>query len=66
MEQMRAFNAVDFDDLMIRSMDALRVPEVAERWSRRYRYIMVDEYQDTSTDQLDLLRFSQGTTISVS
>ena len=60
MEQMRAFNAVDFDDLMIRSMDALRVPEVAERWSRRYRYIMVDEYQDTSTDQLDLLKVLAG------
>ena len=60
MEQMRAFNAVDFDDLMIKSMDALRVPEVAERWSRRYRFIMVDEYQDTSTDQLDLLKVLAG------
>ena len=55
-EQMRAYNAVDFDDLLLRSMSALEDPAVRDRWSRRYDHMLVDEYQDTSPDQLELLQ----------
>lgn len=55
LEQMQMFNAVDFDDLLLRACDLMDIPEVRARWSQRYHYIMVDEYQDTSPDQLRLL-----------
>jgi superfamily I DNA/RNA helicase len=58
--EMRAFNAVDFDDLLLRSMDVLLIPEVGERWSKKFDYILVDEYQDTSSDQLAMLKILAG------
>ncbi|OGR13740.1 MAG: hypothetical protein A2341_20525 [Deltaproteobacteria bacterium RIFOXYB12_FULL_58_9] len=58
--QMLAFNAVDFDDLILKAQDALDVPEVRERWSQRFHYLLVDEYQDTSPDQLALLKALAG------
>jgi superfamily I DNA/RNA helicase len=53
---MRAYNAVDFDDLLLRAMSALENAAVRARWSERYDYLLVDEYQDTSPDQLELLQ----------
>lgn len=60
-EQMRAFNAIDFDDLLLLAQDVLQVPEIRERWSQRFDQILVDEYQDTSPDQLELVRVLSGT-----
>jgi DNA helicase II / ATP-dependent DNA helicase PcrA len=49
--------AVDFDDLLLRSARLLREStDVRERWRARFRYIHVDEYQDTNRVQYDLLR----------
>ncbi len=49
--------AVDFDDLLLRSARLLReVPEVRERWRKRFAYLHVDEYQDTNRVQYELLR----------
>ncbi len=59
-EQMKAFCAIDFDDLILRTQDLLQLPDVRERWRRRYAYLLVDEYQDTSPDQLDLVRVLAG------
>ncbi len=59
-EQMQAYNAVDFDDLLLRSVQALRQDEVKGRWAGRFDYILVDEYQDTSPDQLELLQALAG------
>ncbi|MDX6695084.1 MAG: ATP-dependent helicase UvrD/PcrA [Blastocatellia bacterium] len=51
-------NALDFDDLMIKTVQLLRrVPEVRERYNDKFRYILVDEYQDTNTLQFALIRF---------
>jgi DNA helicase-2/ATP-dependent DNA helicase PcrA len=50
-------NAVDFDDLLMLTVDVLqRFPEAREKWSKSFRYIMVDEYQDTNHAQYVLLK----------
>src|SRR5881398_3021058 len=50
-------NAVDFDDLLMLTVDVLeRFPEAREKWSSGFRYILVDEYQDTNHAQYRLLQ----------
>jgi DNA helicase II / ATP-dependent DNA helicase PcrA len=52
-----ASNAVDFDDLLMLTVDVLqRFPEAREQWARSFRYILVDEYQDTNHAQYVLLK----------
>jgi DNA helicase II / ATP-dependent DNA helicase PcrA len=54
-------NALDFDDLLLRTVRFLReVPAVREKWQARFHYIHVDEYQDTNRVQYDLLRLLVG------
>ncbi len=54
---LKAQGAVDFDDLIVfPSRIFEKHPEVKEQFAKRFRYIMVDEYQDTNKAQLDLLR----------
>ena len=50
-------NALDFDDLIVKTVELFnRCPEVLEGYQERFRYIMVDEYQDTNTAQFELVR----------
>jgi len=57
-ERLRIANALDFDDLLIKTVKLLRVsPEVREKYNDRYKYILVDEYQDTNSLQLALIMF---------
>src|SRR6266542_3457009 len=50
-------NAVDFDDLLMLTVDVLeRFPDALERWQKAFRYILVDEYQDTNHAQYRLLQ----------
>jgi DNA helicase II / ATP-dependent DNA helicase PcrA len=52
-----AANAVDFDDLLMLTVDVVeRFPEAKERWQKAFRYILVDEYQDTNHAQYRLLQ----------
>src|SRR5437762_161591 len=52
-----ASNAVDFDDLLMLTVDVLeRFPEAREKWQKAFRYILVDEYQDTNHAQYRLLQ----------
>ncbi|MEU6129307.1 UvrD-helicase domain-containing protein [Saccharopolyspora sp. NPDC047091] len=54
--------AVDFDDLIMRTVDLLRGhPDIAEHYRRRFRHVMVDEYQDTNHAQYALVRELVGT-----
>src|SRR6266487_2220154 len=56
-ERLRANNALDFDDLLIKAVRLLRqVSEVREKYNNKFRYILVDEYQDTNTLQFGLIR----------
>jgi ATP-dependent DNA helicase UvrD/PcrA len=56
-ERLHKNNALDFDDLLIKTVRLLRdVPEVRERYNDRYRYLLVDEYQDTNQLQFGLIR----------
>src|ERR687884_580417 len=50
-------NAVDFDDMLYLTVDVLeRFPEAREKWQKAFRYILVDEYQDTNHAQYQLLQ----------
>ena len=55
-KQMRANNALDFDDLLMKTVELFQTQlEVLEYYQDRFRYIMVDEYQDTNTVQFKLI-----------
>ena len=59
--QLKLLNAVDFDDLLILACKVLREnPDVRLRWQGRYHYIMVDEFQDTNSLQMELLKYVVG------
>ena len=55
-KQMRANNALDFDDLLLKAVQLFQTqPEVLDYYQERFRYIMIDEYQDTNTVQFQLV-----------
>ncbi len=55
-ERLQGNNALDFDDLLIKTVRLLRhVPEVREKYNNKFRYILVDEYQDTNSLQFALV-----------
>lgn len=54
--QLRKNNALDFDDLIMKTVELFRnCPDVLDDYQERFRYIMVDEYQDTNTAQFQLV-----------
>ncbi len=56
-KRMHSNNALDFDDLLYKTVQLFQdYPEVLERYQERFRYIMVDEYQDTNQIQFLLVR----------
>ena len=60
-KRMRASNALDFDDLIMRTVELLADnPLIAEHYHRRFRHILVDEYQDTNHAQYVLVRALVG------
>lgn len=59
--QLKANNALDFDDLLVKTVQLLETQsDVLEYYQERFRYIMVDEYQDTNTVQFRLVRLLAG------
>ncbi len=58
---LRKNGALDFDDLLLRAVEVLRsFDEARGAWQQRFRYLHVDEYQDTNRVQYDLLRLLAG------
>ena len=54
-------NALDFDDLIVKTIELFKAcPEVLNNYQERFRYISVDEYQDTNTAQFELVRLLAG------
>ncbi len=65
-KSLRIFNAVDFDDLIGLPIDIFDLhPEVAAEWRERYRYIMIDEFQDTSLQQYKMMRHISARNVCV-
>jgi DNA helicase-2/ATP-dependent DNA helicase PcrA len=59
--ELRKNNALDFDDLLLEAARLLKVSgEVRERYQHRYRYLLVDEYQDTNRPQYELMKLLAG------
>src|SRR5215813_8384760 len=55
-ERLHTNNALDFDDLMIKTVRLLRnAPEIRDKYNKKFRYILVDEYQDTNALQFSLV-----------
>lgn len=60
-EELRKNNALDFDDLIFKTVDLFRTSkEVLEYYQQRFCYILVDEYQDTNTAQFQLISLLAG------
>jgi DNA helicase-2/ATP-dependent DNA helicase PcrA len=60
-KELRQNNALDFDDLLLEAVRLLKSSgEVRERYNRRYRYLMIDEYQDTNRPQYELMKLLAG------
>ena len=56
-ETLQKNNALDFDDIIVKTVELLRsCPEVLDSYQERFRYIMVDEYQDTNIAQFELVK----------
>jgi DNA helicase-2/ATP-dependent DNA helicase PcrA len=57
-ERLKNANALDFDDLLIKTVELLgRSPEVREKYNNKFKYILVDEYQDTNALQFGLISY---------
>ena len=60
-EALKSLNALDFDDLLLLTLKLFREhPVVLEKYRERFRYIMVDEYQDTNRVQYDFIKLLAG------
>jgi DNA helicase-2/ATP-dependent DNA helicase PcrA len=60
-KRMREANAMDFDDLLVRTVNVMELfADVRERWQRTFRHVLVDEYQDTNHAQYRLLQLLAG------
>ncbi len=60
-EALQTLNAVDFDDLLLLTLKLFREhPEVLQKYRKRFRYLMVDEYQDTNRVQYEFIRLLAG------
>lgn len=61
-QELKRLNAVDFDDLLHLAVYLLEnFPDIQEHWQARFKYLMVDEFQDTNNLQLNLIRLLAGT-----
>jgi len=59
--QLKAYNAIDFDDLILLPLQLFRQnPETLKDWQNKYRFLLIDEYQDTNVCQYELVKLLTG------
>jgi DNA helicase-2/ATP-dependent DNA helicase PcrA len=57
-EKLKFYNAIDFDDILFLNVKLFKTfPELAKKYSQRFQYIMIDEYQDTNELQFQIVNF---------
>jgi len=49
-------NAMDFDDILTKTLSLLKIPQILEYYGEKYKYLMIDEYQDTNAPQYEIVR----------
>ncbi len=49
-------NAMDFDDILIKTLSLLQIPQILEYYQEKYKYLMIDEYQDTNAPQYNIVK----------
>lgn len=49
-------NSLDFDDILVKTLDILQIPENLEYYQEKWKYLMVDEYQDTNAPQYEIVK----------
>lgn len=54
-ENLKQNNALDFDDILIKTLSLLKIPKILNVYQERYKYLMVDEYQDTNQAQYQII-----------
>lgn len=59
-KQLKINNALDFDDLLLITTKLLSKKEIREKWQRRFKYILIDEYQDTNHAQYLMANYIAG------
>lgn len=65
-EGLKLYNAVDFDDLIVLPIKLFREnPDILQKYRERYKYIMVDEFQDTSHQQYELMHLIADKNVAV-
>ncbi|HEY1645428.1 MAG TPA: UvrD-helicase domain-containing protein [Candidatus Saccharimonadales bacterium] len=54
--ELKNAHALDFDDLIIKTVSLLKIKEMREKWQTQFKYILIDEYQDTNAAQYQLIK----------
>lgn len=49
-------NSIDFDDILVKTLWIMKIPEILEKYQEKYKYLMVDEYQDTNVPQYEIVK----------
>ena len=49
-------NAMDFDDILVKTLACMRIPKILDIYQEKYKYLMIDEYQDTNAPQYEIVR----------
>ena len=52
--------AIDFDDILLKTLNVIQIPQILEEYQERYKYLMIDEYQDTNAPQYEIVKLLAG------
>ncbi|MBP8016588.1 UvrD-helicase domain-containing protein, partial [Candidatus Gracilibacteria bacterium] len=64
-KQLKSFNALDFDDILLKTLEIIKNKDVLEILQERYKYFLVDEYQDTNEIQYNIMKILASKTKNI-